>query len=100
MILVRNVFQARFGKAGELARAMVEGSQKMAGQQRARWRVLTDLSGQFDTVVFEIEVDSLATWERARKEMFENKEWRDTFRDTSDLIESGRSEHYTIEGAG
>ncbi len=60
MILVRMVFQARFGKAGEVAAGMVKG-QELARQvlgDRARARILTDLSGQFDTVVQELEVES------------------------------------------
>ena len=61
-------------------------------------RVLTDLSGQFDTVVMEFEVESLAAWEQQRKENFASPEFAESFQRTADLIESGRTEFYTIEG--
>ena len=97
MILVRLVFQAKFGKAGQLAREWVQsgrGNSERAGMGR----VLTDLSGQFDTVVMEFQVESLAAWEQQRKENFSNPEFAQEFQRSSDLIESGRAEFYTIEG--
>ena len=65
MIVVRNVFQAKIGRASELAQGMAESMRRTppAGAAAAGWRVLTDLSGPFDTVVLEIEVESLAAWE-------------------------------------
>ncbi len=61
-------------------------------------RVLTDLSGPFDTVVQEFEVESLAEWERRRAQMFSSPE----FEQAMDGVEenpfvSGRAEFYTIE---
>ncbi len=100
MIQVRTVFQAHFGKAGELAKAMKASMATMAGERGARWAILTDLSGPFDTVVMEVQVESLAEWERARKEMFEDPKWREGFQRTAGLVQSGRSEYYTIEGEG
>jgi hypothetical protein len=98
MILVRLVFQAKFGKAGELARGMVESVRAESGSSDAgRARVLTDLSGQFDTVVLEFKAESLATWEEQRKETFASAQFQQTFQRTNDLIESGRTEFYTIE---
>ena len=37
---------------------------------KGRWRVLTDLSGPFDTVIQVVEMGSLADWERARAKLF------------------------------
>ncbi|HEX6607454.1 MAG TPA: hypothetical protein VF276_11120, partial [Chloroflexia bacterium] len=49
MILIRIVFQAKFGKASELVEGMKQVLDYMKqGEQRAR--LLTDLSGPFDTV--------------------------------------------------
>ena len=50
---------AGFKLSGEIARTMVGPN--------VRVRILTDLSGPFDTVVQEIEVESLAEWERLRE---------------------------------
>ena len=66
MIVVRTVFQAEWNKAGELAHAMhqgIEGMQRPAGA--GHWRILTDLSGPFHTVVMEVEVGEF--WRRGSK---------------------------------
>jgi predicted Rdx family selenoprotein len=99
MILVRLVFQAKFGRAAQLASEMAkaQAARVEAGERSGPVRVLTDLSGPFDTVVFEIEVESLAAWEKQRQKAFAAPEFADTFQRTNDLIESGRTEFYTIE---
>jgi hypothetical protein len=62
-----------------------------------RVRILTDLSGPFNTVVEEIEVASLADWERQRAALFADPEFQQS-QAVSDLpFESGRMEFYTIE---
>jgi len=65
MIIVRMVFQASYGKGGELAAAMAASAKQVVAEMGGdhRWKVMTDLSGPFDTVVQEIEVASLAEWE-------------------------------------
>jgi hypothetical protein len=99
MILVRQTFQASFGNGGALARAMVENSQAVAATLgERRWRVLTDLSGPFDTVVLEIEAASLADWEHVRGQLFASPELAASMASTAALIVSGSSALYTIEG--
>jgi hypothetical protein len=61
-VLVRIVCQAKFGKASEVV-AGLKQSQEIVRRVVApdlRVRILTDLSGPFDTVVQELEVESLA----------------------------------------
>jgi hypothetical protein len=102
MIVVRTVFRAHFGQAGALAAAMVEGNQQFAqatGRQE-RWRVLTDRSGPFDTVVFEVEVESMAEWERTRDEVFSNPEFQSLMARTQGMVAEGSAEFYYIEGQG
>jgi hypothetical protein len=99
MILVRQVFQAKWGKAGEFASMMAEGNREIAkalGQDHA-WRVLTDLTGPFHTVVLEVEMESMAQWEQFRSQMFQDPEMGKAMDRTAELVESGRSEMYTIE---
>jgi hypothetical protein len=102
MILVRTVFQAAFGKGGELAAAMRASSDQMADDFGSgnRWRLLTDLSGPFDTVVLEVEMESLAAWERMRAEMFARPDFQESMAQTQGLIVSGRNELLTIEAQG
>lgn len=98
MILVRLVFQAKFGKAGQLASEMAQMARGTGGTPGAgNMRVLTDLSGQFDTVVLEVQAESLGAWEQQRAQTFSSPEFTESARRTSDLIESGRTEFYTIE---
>ena len=62
--------------------------------------MLTDLSGPFDTVVLELEVASLADWERIRAELFARPELAEMMASTASSIASGRNELYTIEAQG
>lgn len=99
MILVRFVCQARFGKASDVVagfKQSAEVSRTLIGPN-VRSRILTDLSGPFDTVVQELEVESLAEWERLRVTLFSNPEFQEAEAAAPDVIESGRTEFYTIE---
>ena len=102
MIVVRNVFQAKVGRAGELAQVMTESMRGASATDSgpAAWRILTDLSGPFDTVVMEIEAESLAAWEQARSAMFTTPEFQANFQRNAELMVSGRNELYTIEARG
>jgi hypothetical protein len=72
---------------------------KESGTPR-RWRVLTDLSGSFDTVVQEVEVESLAEWEKFRIKLFELTAFRDSMAVVSELVVSGHNELWTVEAQG
>ncbi len=87
------------GKAQEVADGFKHASTTMARifGQSARSRILTDLSGQFNTVVQEIEVESLGEWERMRAAAFADPEFQQGLAAMTDLVESGRAEFYTIE---
>ena len=101
MIVVRNVFQAKYGHGDEVVAAFKSGlahAREEGGVQG--WRLLTDLSGPFFTIVMELEVDSLAAWAEARARQFENEAVRESFGATVDLVESGRLELYTVEAQG
>ncbi len=95
MILVRIIFQAKFGKANELVSLLKEGRQHM--DMPVIQRILTDLSGPFDMVVVEIEAQSLAEWEQVRAAGFASPEFHNAFGRTTELIQAGHSEYYTIE---
>ena len=106
MILVRTVFQGKFGSGGDLAKAMSAGNEEFAEMMekvigaRRKWRVLSDLSGSFDTVVFEVEAENMAEWFKARDAMFAAPEFGDSMAETADMIIGGRNEYWTIEAEG
>ena len=95
MILVRSVFQAKYGKGGDLVALFKETSQEWPVS--AADRILTDASGPFFTVVTETEVESLAEWEQRIAEIFSLPEFGDWFARMGPLVESGRREFYKIE---
>jgi hypothetical protein len=70
--------------------------QRIAGPD-VRSRILTDLSGPFDTVVQEIEVESLATWEELRAKIFASSEFQQSMEAAEIPFKSGRTEFYTLE---
>ncbi|HYN88061.1 MAG TPA: hypothetical protein VER55_06005 [Ardenticatenaceae bacterium] len=103
MILVRNIFQAKFGKAGEVAQGMAQMARGMmpgGGVPPMRWRILTDLSsGPFDTVVMETVHNSLAEFEQWRTAVFASPDFQQDQEGEPPFI-GGRAEIFTIEAEG
>ena len=64
MYLIREVFTAKPGNAGKMAKLM-----KKAFKADAKARVMTDMVGPYNTVVIETEVNSLAEWEKFMMDM-------------------------------
>ena len=100
MILVRNVFQVKFGQAREALALWKEGAAlgaKLGGGAMARSRILTDVSGvPFYTLVFETEHESLAAYESAARELMANPEWHAWYAKVSPLLAGGHREVLTI----
>jgi hypothetical protein len=95
-ILVRHVFQAKYGRGDEIVAALKEMSGGMTERVRG-YRVLTDLSGPFFTVVMEYEVESLGEFEKGMAEAFSDPRMQEFMGRTAPLIESGRREFYTVQ---
>ncbi len=96
MILVRDVFQAKYGKGGELVALLKEANTAMP-QENVYRRILTDASGPFFTVVTEAEVASLAEWEQLIGRIFADPSFGQWFERMTPLVDSGRREFYNIE---
>ena len=95
MKIVRDVFQAKYGKGDELV-ALFKEVQKM-GPELSTYRILTDASGPFFTVVTEYEVESLAAWEEQIATTFSNPDFGSFFSRMIPLVETGRREFYNVE---
>jgi len=93
MIVVRGVFQAKYGKGDELVQLFKEGAM-WSGRQRTR--ILTDLSGPFFTVISEGEYESLAAWQAEGQQIFGNARFAAWFERMTALVESGRREFYNV----
>ncbi len=90
------VFQVKTGHAHEI----VEGFRAMAASAtvpQGHVRILTDLSGPFDTVVQEVEVESIDAFLKESEKMFADPKWQQEMSRSRDLMVSGSKEYYTIE---
>ena len=100
MLLVRDVFQAKYGRGDELVALFGEiAEHSRHGQHSIELRgnrTLTDASGPFFTVVTEIEVADFAAWQQFIAEEFAMPEFGDWFARMMPLVESGRREFYNI----
>ena len=98
MIVVRQAFQAKYGRGDEMVALFKELNQRMqeSGVERIRFRILTDASGPFFTVVTESEIESLAAWESTFSEGM-NQPWMgEWFGRMMPLVDSGSREFYTL----
>ena len=100
MLVVRDVFQARYGRGDELVALFkeIEGvwAKRESRVKTRSMRLMTDASGPFFTVVTEIEVDSFAAWEQLMAEEFSLPEFPGWFARMTPLVESGRREFYNL----
>jgi hypothetical protein len=97
MIVVRNVFRLRFGKAKEAIALMKESLaiQKRLGSEFSS-RVLTDVTGPFYTLVLEITAPNLSAFETATSRLFGDKEWQANYQKVVPLVESGYRDVFTV----
>ena len=97
MIVVRNVFKLKFGKAKEAVAIMKEGLaiQKRTGGDLPS-RLLTDLTGSFYTLVLEITAPNMAALEASMPKVMGDKDWQANYQKFSALVDSGSREIFTI----
>ncbi|MCL5996798.1 MAG: hypothetical protein M1546_12190 [Chloroflexi bacterium] len=94
MIVVRDVFQAKYGKGDELVQLFKEAHAMWPSGRNAR--AMTDLSGPFFTVVIEAEFDSFSAWEATAQLIFGDARFPALFERMTPLVESGRREFYNL----
>jgi hypothetical protein len=92
MIVIRNIFQI---KAGSMKQAVALGKENRALIERAGFtnaRILTDVVGDFYTLVLELECASLQEFERGIGDSFANAEWQSWYQKFTPLVQSGKRE--------
>lgn len=97
MIVVRNVFQLKFGKAREALAVMKDGvaiQKRLAPEGSAR--LLTDLTGRHYRLVLEMTLPNLAALEAMVPRVFGDKDFQANFQKMVPLVESGDREILTI----
>ena len=97
MIIVRNTFQLKFGKAREAVALMKEGIaiQKRAGVDVSQ-RLLADLTGTFYTIVLELTLPSLAAYETMMPKVMGDKDWQANYQKILPLVKTGSREIFSV----
>ena len=97
MIVIRNVFRLKFGKAREAVALMKEGVaiQKKLGMNHPV-RILTDVTGTFYTLVLEITVPNLGAYETDVPKYMGDKKFQANYQKLVQLVESGSREIFTV----
>lgn len=101
MIVVRNVFRLKFGKAREMRQLWEEwkGLEVDLGTMRG-YRTLVDMTGESYTFVLENEFDSLSSFEQSMGQLFASPAWRNFYSKVTPLVESGYREIFQVVDVG
>jgi hypothetical protein len=89
MLVVRNCFVAKPGHASKLAAQLKEAA---AVAKIPRHRVLTDLTGEFNRVILEFEVENVAGFDAQLKDYQTNEAFRAKMKGYTDFWISGSRE--------
>jgi hypothetical protein len=89
MLVVRNCFIAKPGQATKLAAQIKDAA---STGKFPKFRVLTDLTGDFNRVVLEFEVENISEFEKQLKDYGTNEEFRAKMKGYTDLWISGSRE--------
>ena len=97
MIVIRNTFKLKFGKAKEAVAVLKDGLaiQKRIGVDVSQ-RLLTDLTGDFYTVVLELTLPNLAAVEGTMSKVMSNAEWQTNYQKFVALVEAGERQIYSV----
>jgi hypothetical protein len=93
MIVVRNCFVAKPGQASKLA---VMFKEVAAAAQIPMHRVLTDVTGDFNRVIFEFEAENLGEFETRMREYTSNPVFAKTMAGYTDLYITGAREIFRV----
>ena len=89
MIIVRNCFIAKPGQASKLAAIFKEAA---ATAKIPKHRVLTDMTGDFNRVVFEYEAENVGEFEARMQDYATNETFREKMKGYTDLWITGHRE--------
>jgi hypothetical protein len=96
MIVVRNVFQLKFGRAKEAKALMKQGVKLATEAGFAPDRVLIDVTGRFYTMVMENSYPSLSAFEASTATGFRNETWEQWYQKFVPLCEGGYREVFSV----
>ena len=92
MIVVRNIFQLKFGTAKDAISLMNEIAPWAQAITFENVRVLTDVTGKAYTMVLEMQYKNLADFEKTITEHFKDPAWKSWYQRFAPLCESSYRE--------
>jgi len=96
MIVVRDVFTLKFGKARDVKALMEESKKLMTAEELKNTRVLFDLVGPAYTMVLEFTCKNLTDFEAQMASGFSNPDWRKWYERFIPLVEKSYKEIFTV----
>ena len=96
MILIRDIFQLKFGKTKDAIALWKEGKDILKKNGHYPDRVLTDLVGNYYTFVLETTSPSISEFEGAMKKTFNEKAYSEWYQKFIPLVEGGHREIFNI----
>jgi hypothetical protein len=96
MILVREIFQVKYGKMKDAKGLMKQMIGLMPAPSGGPTRLLTDLVGPYYTLVMEMTYKDLAAFETSMSAEMSNPAFGALYQKFVPLIDSGRREIFTI----
>ena len=98
MIIVRNVFTVKFGKARDAMEAYKEvvGIARQATVNAVPIRVLTDVTGTNYTIVSELTFETLAAFEQTMPKVSGESRWQAAYQKFTPHVESGHREIFKV----
>ncbi len=94
MILVRNIFQVKFGRMKEAKEVWKEMLTHFPGESRPR--LLTDLTGQYYTLVLETTYKDMGEYETLSQRDLATPAMGALYQKLVAFVDSGRREMFTI----
>ncbi len=97
MVLVRDVFRLKFGKAKEAIALWKEGAKLLEKAAKGRKpRLLTDLTGSYYTLVLENTYENLGDFEEMGQNLLGTDTWKKWYQKFLPLAEGGYREILTV----
>lgn len=98
MILVRDIFNLKFGKAKDAKSLLEEGRELNKKYGFVNSRALTDLTGESYRLILESEWKGLADWENTMKKASADDAWQKWYQKFVPLVNSASREIMNIVG--
>ncbi|MCU7492166.1 MAG: hypothetical protein ACM3UR_02330 [Bacteroidota bacterium] len=96
MIVVRDIFRLKFGKAKEALALWREGSETLRNLGHLPDRMLTDLTGTYYTLVLETSYKNITEFEESLPKIFSNEKYQQWYQRFIPLAEAGYREIFRV----